>query len=344
MDPIQLFSTGASGSELILNQTAIDIIKTETRPVTVVSIIGQFRTGKSYLLNRLMGKSNGFELGPTMMAKTKGIWMWKGDFPGQSQHCLILLDVEGLSDSAQGDPTHDLNLFVLALLSSSVFIYNTRSTIDAGALDGLYLATKISEELLSNSEEEETFAQHFPHFIWAIRDHHLKLEIDDQAVSPNQYLEHCLKRKKGFTPSVASYNALRDAIRNYFPQRDCFVFPPPTSEMEKMNYLDQISDIELLPEFKKAADSFVTFIISYAQPKVIKGTKIKGHAFASLIQNYLDSLMKKNINIQSTFSFVANAENKRAIDQAIEKLKDILACEISSLPVSSDAIARFEIL
>ena len=87
MDPVQFVSTGSSGSELILNESVMEQIKEERRPVTVISIIGPYRTGKSYLLNRLMGKANGFELGPTMEAKTKGIWIWKGDFPGHPKRC-----------------------------------------------------------------------------------------------------------------------------------------------------------------------------------------------------------------------------------------------------------------
>ena len=47
----------------------------------VVSVVGMYRTGKSYLLNRLMGRSDGFPLGATVQAKTKGIWMWLGDHP-----------------------------------------------------------------------------------------------------------------------------------------------------------------------------------------------------------------------------------------------------------------------
>ena len=340
MDPVQFVSTGSSGSELILNESVMDQIKQERRPVTVISIIGPYRTGKSYLLNRLMGKANGFELGPTMEAKTKGIWIWKGDFPGQPKRCLILLDVEGLSDTQKGDATHDLNLFVLALLASSVFIYNTKSTIDAAALDGLYLATKISEDLLANAEEEETFAQHFPIFLWAIRDHHLKLEIDGQSVSPNQYLDHCLKTKKGFSAKITNYNALRDAIRNYFPNRECMVFPPPTSDMAKMNYLDQISDSELAPEFKIAADKFVVFIMNHAPSKFIKGTEITGHAFTMLMQNYLESLLKKKISIQSTFSYVVKSENERAVQLAMDQVGKILSKEIPSLPVSTETIAR----
>ncbi len=63
---------------------ALEALKSETRPVTVVTIAGQYRTGKSYLLNRLLGKTNAFSVGGTSDAMTKGFWMWKGDFPGHS--------------------------------------------------------------------------------------------------------------------------------------------------------------------------------------------------------------------------------------------------------------------
>ena len=339
--PIQFVSTGPSGSELIILQDAIKKIQSELRPVTVVSIIGPYRTGKSYLLNRLMGKANGFELGPTMEAKTKGIWLWVGDFPGQPKRSLVLLDVEGLSDAKKGDASHDLNLFVFALLASSVFIYNTKGTIDANALDGLHLATRIGDELLSNGEEEQTFAQYFPDFIWAIRDHHLKLEIDGRPVTANEYLDNCLKPKKGgFGAKTTAYNALRGAIRNFFPNRDCFVFPAPTHDMEKMNILDQISDADLAPEFKMAADNFVTFVMNHAKPKLVKGTEISGPAFAAMMTNFLESLLKKQINIQSTYSFVVNAENRRALEMALENCRKVLSAEMPSLPVSTETFTR----
>ena len=38
---------------------------------------GKYRTGKSYILNRvLLNQNSGFEVGPTINACTKGLWMW----------------------------------------------------------------------------------------------------------------------------------------------------------------------------------------------------------------------------------------------------------------------------
>jgi hypothetical protein len=218
------------------------------RPATVVCIVGPYRTGKSYLLNRLMGKNNGFPLGPTLQAKTKGIWIWVGDFFDNPNRALILLDTEGLDDPEKGDASHDMNMFALSLLLSSVFIYNTKGTIDAKSLDGLHYAAEISQFITTDSKnknlaEGQNLAQHFPSFIWAIRDHHLKLEIDGSAVSSKQYLEFCLKGKQGFTTQIAQYNGLREALRNFFPERTCHVFPPPVSNPGKKSFFTIVSKL-----------------------------------------------------------------------------------------------------
>jgi hypothetical protein len=180
----------------------------------------------------MMGKNNGFPLGPTVQAKTKGIWIWVGNFFDDKSRALILLDTEGLDDPGKGNTSHDMSMFALSLLLSSVFIYNTKGTIDAKSLDGLHYAAEISQFITTDSKnknlaEGQNLAQHFPSFIWAIRDHHLKLEIDGKDVTPKQYLEFCLKNKPGISSQNSQYNNLREVLRAFFPDRACFVFPTP---------------------------------------------------------------------------------------------------------------------
>ena len=44
--------------------------------VAVVAVVGKFHSGKSFLLNQLMGKQEGFGIGPYVRPQTMGIWMW----------------------------------------------------------------------------------------------------------------------------------------------------------------------------------------------------------------------------------------------------------------------------
>ena len=41
------------------NQKALEILSAITQPVVVVAIVGLYRTGKSYLMNKLAGKKSG---------------------------------------------------------------------------------------------------------------------------------------------------------------------------------------------------------------------------------------------------------------------------------------------
>lgn len=47
--------------------------------VGVISVAGKYRTGKSFLLNRVIidtREQKGFGVGPTINPCTKGLWVW----------------------------------------------------------------------------------------------------------------------------------------------------------------------------------------------------------------------------------------------------------------------------
>ena len=48
-----------------------------------------------FIINTLLG----FELGSTVISKTRGIWVWVRPHPNRPDCCLVLLDTEGLADA-----------------------------------------------------------------------------------------------------------------------------------------------------------------------------------------------------------------------------------------------------
>jgi len=55
-----------------VNPDAIKFLKTVEAPLGVIAVAGMYRTGKSYLLNRvLLKRNNGFGVGNTVNACTK---------------------------------------------------------------------------------------------------------------------------------------------------------------------------------------------------------------------------------------------------------------------------------
>jgi hypothetical protein len=91
-------------------------------------MVGLYRSGKSYLINRmLLNRQKGFSVGPTVNPCTKGLWMWgtpvEGRDPQGAKINVIVIDTEGIG-ALDEDSNHDTKVFSLAVLISSLFIYN----------------------------------------------------------------------------------------------------------------------------------------------------------------------------------------------------------------------------
>jgi hypothetical protein len=84
--------------KLKLNDESAQLIKNLKGNIGVISVIGPYRSGKSYIMNRLLNRSDGFELGCTYSSTTRGIWMWNNMIShvneNGDQMNLIVLDTE----------------------------------------------------------------------------------------------------------------------------------------------------------------------------------------------------------------------------------------------------------
>ena len=75
--PLQLVRPDPSEHrKLIVVEENLKHLHHLTSAVAVVAVVGKYHSGKSFLLNQLMGKKNGFGVGPTLRPQTMGIWMW----------------------------------------------------------------------------------------------------------------------------------------------------------------------------------------------------------------------------------------------------------------------------
>lgn len=99
------------------------LLESIQRPLAVLAIGGSCRTGKSYVLSRVLGSSDDFALGHTMDAKTFGIWMGTTVLECD-EFTVLLIDTEGI-DSANAKARDDASILVMTVLMSSYFIYNS---------------------------------------------------------------------------------------------------------------------------------------------------------------------------------------------------------------------------
>ncbi|PIO27409.1 hypothetical protein AB205_0118070, partial [Aquarana catesbeiana] len=314
-------------AQLVVNPQAINILSKIHQPVVVVSIVGLYRTGKSYLMNRLAGAQKGFSLGSTIQSETKGIWMWCVPHPIYKDHILVLLDTEGLGDVEKGDKKYDSKIFTIAVLLSSALVYNSRGTINQDALDKLkypFITGELTELIKVRTggdiqDEEANFSTYFPSFIWAVRDFSLELKIDGKMISEDGYLENALKLK---TPEKSSedkeYNELRNRLRMYFGKRKCFVFPVPTDSRKQLRELEQLTDDRLNEDFVSQSTLFCDYIYKNAEVKTVDITvKVTGHRLGELAKLYTEALNSSNVVcLEKVVVSLAEKENRIAIQEA----------------------------
>uniref|UniRef100_A0A3B4CS21 GB1/RHD3-type G domain-containing protein n=1 Tax=Pygocentrus nattereri TaxID=42514 RepID=A0A3B4CS21_PYGNA len=347
-DPICMVDN-INGS-LHVNTGAIEDLYRINQPVVVVSVVGLYRTGKSYLMNRLAGKHTGFALGSTVESKTKGIWMWCVPHPTKADHTLVLLDTEGLGDVGKGDSKNDAWIFCLAVLLSSTLVYNSRGTIDNTALEKLHYVTELAEHIrikspsLAGAEDEDEqgdsqFVQFFPNFIWTVRDFVLKLVIEKKGqVTEDEYLDFALQLKKGMGKKESNYNLPRQCIRSYFPTRKCFVFPLPASQ-DNMAHLESLDERDIRPDFLKVTQRFCDYIFEKSNVKTLKGGhKVTGRMFGHLVRLYVDTISSGNVPcLENAVVVMAQIENQAAVQEGLKVYQS--GMEKVKFPVSINEIA-----
>uniref|UniRef100_A0A2K6GHD1 Guanylate binding protein 5 n=1 Tax=Propithecus coquereli TaxID=379532 RepID=A0A2K6GHD1_PROCO len=319
-DPVCLIEN--TTEKLRVNPEALEILSAITQPMVVVSIVGLYRTGKSYLMNKLAGKNKGFSVGSTVQSHTKGIWMWCVPHPKKPDHTLVLLDTEGLGDV---EKKNDTQIFALAILLSSTLVYNTMNKIDQGAIDLLHHVTELTDLLrarnspdLDGAEDAADSGSFFPDLVWTLRDFYLDLETNGKLITADEYLENSLRPKEGNNQGIQNFNLPRLCIQKFFPIKKCFIFDSPT-QRKKLTQLETLHDDELDSEFVQQVAEFCSYIFSHSTIKTLPGgIKVTGSCLKNLVMIYINAISSGDLpSMENTVLSLAQIENSAAVQTAI---------------------------
>ncbi|CAF2041629.1 BnaA09g17790D [Brassica napus] len=323
--PIRLVYCDEKG-KFRMDPEAVATLQLVKEPIGVVSVCGRARQGKSFILNQLLGRSNGFQVASTHKPCTKGLWLWSSPIKRTaldgSEYNLLLLDTEGI-DAYDQTGTYSTQIFSLAVLLSSMFVYNQMGGIDEASLDRLSLVTQMTKHIRvkasGGTSSRSELGQFSPIFVWLLRDFYLDLVEDNRKISPRDYLEIALRPVQGSGGDIGSKNEIRDSIRALFPDRECFPLVRPLTNEKDLQRLDQIPLEDLRAEFGAGLDALTKFVFEKTRPKQLGGTVMTGPILVGITQSYLDALNNGAVpTITSSWQSVEETECRRAYDSGIE--------------------------
>lgn len=350
-EPIPLITFSENEDQLKVNEDAAALLRRIDGNVAVIAMAGLYRTGKSSMLNWLLGRQGGFRVGPTIERCTRGIWLWgqpqKRKMANGEDVWVLMLDTEGMG-GLEASQQYDARIFSLATLLCSKLIYNSQGSVDEKAINGLsFIANlakhiKVSSDTASDASSTDDdvmqFHNFFPSFLWVVRDFTLELvDEDGDPISSSEYLEKALA-DQARTPANMERNRIRAMMKDFFRERDCVALVRPVHDEAQLQQVDQLAITELRPEFQTQLTDLKELVFGASlKPKTLQNKPLNGSMFAGLLHAYVDAINSGGVPvITSAWEGVTASECRKALSGAFEHFKKLVADV--ELPVDDDEL------
>ena len=282
--------------------------------IGIISLLGQFNSkeDKFFLINNIMPNNSKVELLDNN--NEKGILIYSKPLIIKNNNCdeefpCFIIDKISLDinvNSSVDDMGGDTQIFLIIVLISSLFIFNTIGNIDQTSLTNLeYILKCIKNIKLKSTLEEENaseIGEYFPMLLWVLQNSNLKLEDKNgNTITEKQYMENELELIDGSTESIEESNNIRTDVKNYFPERDCF-FMMDTSILslnEKNKDKDKNKNKITLQKLGEQINFLKNKIVKKIKPKMFDNHYITGNMLIDLIECILNSINSGGVPILS---------------------------------------------
>lgn len=301
-----------------VHEATAEWLETVHDSFAVLSCAGKFRTGKSFLLNKLvnMPAKSGFGVGETVQACTRGIWassMFMKDTNGAD---VLVLDTEGI-DAMDASTDHDVRIVAIAVLISTAFVYNSNSHLDESAIQALSLMTRVAAAISEDAAK--------PMLYWVLRDFALKLvDASGAPMTNKEYLEQALS-----PPEATGRCETRSAIKHIFPERHLVTLPRP--HKAGSNTLQTACN----PTFERSIELLRKHICANVPSLAADGIPVSGKMFVAKLRSVVARINESSDvlpDFSDSWTLLAKVQHA---EQEVWLRSALAACVVDECPVAS---------
>jgi len=358
--PIQLIKitpTNAGASNDVrfeVCKEAVEILRgLGSTKISVISVGGMFRTGKSYLMNLLLDRVQnnlpGFATGNSTNPCTKGIWMYGLKPTVDDGHMYLYLDCQGFGgadSSINGGGLGrlgDAKLMALSILMSSVFILNCKGALNEQQFRDLNLLTD-----LKNVVEDQGTVLNKPSLVWLMRDFALSLEDTyGNPLTSDEYLERGLSSAPDYPfdrEKAIQGKDTRMAVFKFFPDRRCRTLVCPLVDEARITGLplEQYNDLrqDFKSQFQRLQDEVYRLCSALGPKRVGKEMAfLSCRAFPSFLAHLCDSLNAgQKLELCNSWDRVAESSCCHSVENLTAEYREALELLRTKFPVADHVL------
>eukprot|EP00960_Hanusia_phi_P066514 766411-Hanusia_phi.AAC.7 len=233
--PLLRWNLGPDKSRVLriqsVNET-LQVLSELEGEVVVVSVVGPYRTGKSFLLNQLVPHEPGnltFKVGDTIKPETEEVTMVIiPPCASQGQYRYhVFLDTPGLFAPNRAS-IFDSQLLAVLNLVSNVVLYNSVGVIDRAAVEKLSFAVETAFAMSYFEEHEQVQKISRPHLVWVVQNFHLDMSLDGTKIDGNSWINKLLTQ---VDESNNGTSKISQQFHTFFSSLDAVVLPFPVDKV-----------------------------------------------------------------------------------------------------------------
>ncbi|KAI1306719.1 Atlastin-2 [Halotydeus destructor] len=346
LQPLITSSSGQSSDEAIrivqineisrkfeLNDKPLEAIllgpECRDKAISVISIAGATRKGKSFLLNFFLKYLSandtadwlgdrdvplkGFSWRGGAERDTTGILVWSKPFvvkkPNGQDVCVLLMDTQGAFDGKQ-TVADTAAIFAISTMTSSLQVYNLFTNIQEDDLQHLELFTEYGRMAL-----EDTGSKPFQKLLFLVRDFRFPEDFDYGLTGGKYFLRTKLEASAGHMEELTR---VRANIRNVFDKLECFLMPWPGEKVAMTKAFDgKINDISEL--FLRELQVLVPYLLKpeNLEVKQTNGQDVTGKQLMEYFRAYIKIFTSgKLVPPRSIWLATAEADHLAASSEA----------------------------